>query len=92
MTVLAVRKVRSALNKKGFVEEGDRDHLFFIFVRDGRKLAKTKISHGASEIDDNLISLMSRQMHISKDKFCDFVECTLSEDGYLDLLQQQRLV
>ena len=92
MTVLAVRNVRKSLNKKGFVEEDDRDHLFFVFFHDGRMLAKTKISHSATDIDDTLISLMSHQMHIKKDEFCDFVRCTLSKDGYLELLQQNKWI
>lgn len=80
-----VLDVRRALKKKGFGEDVSRDHMYYTFYYDGKKTSiNTKISHGKNEIDDGLLGKMSRQMHLKKADFNEFVSCTLSEEDYIE--------
>ena len=82
MAVLKVTDVDKNLTKKGFARH-DTDHSYYIYCIDGRKtIVKTKISHGEREIGDALISLMSRQTHVSKEEFIKLIECTMTEEAY----------
>jgi hypothetical protein len=35
----------------------------------------------------NLISRMSRQLHLSKEQFLDLIDCTLDADGYRAIIE-----
>ena len=39
-------------------------------------------------IGDNLISRMSRQIRLTKTQFLDFVDCTISEESYREIIQE----
>ena len=81
------RKVLVALSAKGFVEAAGRDHRVFFLFQDGKKTAVyTKVSHGKSEIHDGLCSQMAKQMRIPVRRFNEFVDCTLTGEGYKQLL------
>ena len=87
MTTLKVRDVLKGLEKKGFcLEEGDHTHL--ILRLDGKKTIVRKVSHGSTEIGDNLINLMSIQIKLDK-TFLDLINCPLSMDAYVQELQNQ---
>ena len=84
---LKTRNIERSLLKKGFIKEYG-DHKYFVFTYNGEiKRIRTKISHSDSEISDYLIALMSRQLHMTKDFFAGFVECTKSESDYIKILQ-----
>lgn len=88
--VLDKAKVERNLKKKGFVEKPG-DHLYLEFIYNGRFVCYTKLSRGSSKtIDDTLISLMAKQCLISKKDFVNFVSCTISAKGYIDLLKKRR--
>lgn len=79
--------VAKALKKKGF-EAYEGDHQRFRYVRTNGKVTSinTKISHGVKEIDKRLFSAMSRQVKLSKEQFCRYVECTISRAAYEKIL------
>lgn len=76
-------EIEYALTHKGFSRENARHHVMYWFRLDGRKTSvRTRMSHGASEIGDNLISRMAREMRISRADFLRFVECEMSGTDY----------
>ena len=85
------RKVVKSLLAKGF-QESDNDHKYFTLYIDGNKTSVyTKVSHGASEIADPILTCMQKQMRLSKREFQSFVDCHLSKDGYANLIQERHL-
>jgi len=64
------RVIDSVLVKKGFQRSLDGDHVRYRFYASGSSdpVARTKISHGMSghSIGNRLLSLMARQLHLTK--------------------------
>ena len=89
------RKVEAALKRKGF-EKGEGRHSYFIYhTRQGVKTSVwTMTSHGSSgaDISDPLIALMARQCRISKKKFEQLVDCSLSQEEYEELLVEKNVI
>ncbi|MDR1307466.1 MAG: hypothetical protein LBK74_07825 [Treponema sp.] len=82
---LKTKDIRLNLCKKGFAES-NTDHKVFWFYKDGmRTPIRTKFSHSANEVDDNLIHLMANQIHVSKSEFVKFVMCQISEQEYIEI-------
>jgi hypothetical protein len=82
---LKTKDIKSNLCKKGFIED-NKDHKHFCFFRNGKPtVIRTKFSHSAKEIDDNLIHLMANQIHLSKGEFVKFVICEISEPEYIEI-------
>ncbi len=89
MTTMKVRDIVHGLTRKGFCRsEGDHSHLIFYF-NDKKTSIRTKVSHGSTEIGDNLINVMSIQVKLEKNKFMDLVYCPLTLQDYLDELEKQ---
>jgi hypothetical protein len=85
--VFKAKDVSDSLCEKGFQEDSGRDHKYYFFYHDGKKSSiKTKISHGAREIDDYLCSAMSKQLNLTRAQFRDLVECPLEAEEYLRLM------
>ena len=76
------RDIDAALRKKGFQRDEDADHIKYHLV--GFPRIRTMMSHGSmsTTIGADLISRMSRQLHLTKKQFLDLIDCTLDEDGY----------
>lgn len=89
MSSLHTKDIKKNLQKKGFIVDNQRDHIWFNYITtDGKKTPiRTKISHGKSDIGDDLISKMARQTRISKKQFVELVECSLSKDEYFELVK-----
>jgi len=81
--------IETNLLKKGFIKK-DKDHSYYYYhTIDGKKTAIfTKISHGEKEINDYLISCMSKQLKVKKDFFIEFVSCTKNQIDYNTHLQK----
>ena len=47
---------------------------------------------GNSTLSDELISLMSHQLHLTKSQFLDLIDCSLDEAGYREILKGRGLV
>jgi hypothetical protein len=85
------RSIDSALRKKGFLRDSDGDHVNYYFLRQTgeRTSIKTKMSHGmlGSTIDVNILSKMAHQLHLTKKRFLDFIDCLLDEEEYRQVLR-----
>jgi predicted RNA binding protein YcfA (HicA-like mRNA interferase family) len=92
MANLNAKDVKSALLKKGF-KQSEGHHHFFEFKHGDKVIAKTKMSHNDQDIGDNLISKMFRQCQMNKKKeFIDFVDCTVSQEDYVQILRNKKLI
>lgn len=81
------REVRHAPIRKGFGEDRKRDHWYYFLYVAGRKSAiYTKISHSQTELGAGWLSVMARQLRIGTAQFELFIDCELSEAGYIRLL------
>jgi hypothetical protein len=82
------REVAAALQAKGF-RKTENDHSFFTLWVDGKKtVIHTKISHGEKELGNRLLSLMARQLGVTRSQFLLFVNCDLTQDGYVRHLRE----
>ena len=81
------RDVASGLEKKGF-RRRENDHAFFhLWIGEKKTAIYTKISHGERDIGDNLLSLMARQVRLSKKQFVELLECPLTFAEYIRMLR-----
>jgi hypothetical protein len=81
------RAVDSALLQKGF-RSHNSDHVYYYLHVDGRKtMIRTKISHNARDITENLLALMARQVKLTKRQFLELVDCPLTNEQYVRLLR-----
>lgn len=85
--------VENSLVKKGF-RSRDGDHNYFnYYSKAGKKTAVfTKTSHGAREIDDNLLGKMARQCKLTRADFDRLIDCPLDRDSYESKLTAQGAV
>ena len=85
-SVRSKRDIDAALCKKGFDKSLKGKHIFYT-LSDSDEI-KTMVSHGAmsATLNVDLISRMSRQLHLTKKQFLELVDCTLDEDGYREIL------
>ena len=81
------RKVKKALGKKGFEKKESHHTFFHLYVNRKKTAIFTKISHGAHDIGDNLLSLMARQLKISPRQFRDLIDCPLEAKEYIQVLR-----
>lgn len=77
------RDVESGLRAKGFLDR-EGDHTYFVYWSNtGKKSAVfTKTSHGAKEINDNLLGQMARQCKLNKSEFGNLIDCPLTREEY----------
>jgi predicted RNA binding protein YcfA (HicA-like mRNA interferase family) len=77
------RDVEAGLAAKGF-QQRDGDHRFFIYhTLQGRKSQVfTKTSHHDKQVDDGLLSQMSKQCRLSKKLFGELLDCPLDRESY----------
>ncbi len=76
-------EVEKSLLNKGFQAGGGDHNYFFYYSIAGKKTTvRTKTSHGAREIDDNLLAQMAKQCKLSNKDFGLLVECPLTRDAY----------
>jgi hypothetical protein len=76
------RDIDAALRRKGFSRNKSGDHFRYVFA--GMPCIRTMISHGVmgDSIGADLISRMSRQLHLSKEQFLYLIDCNIDADGY----------
>ena len=86
------REIKEGLIKKGFLPE-QRDHTYLFLHVEGRKSSvRTKVSHGSKEYGSNLLSMVARQLHLTSAQLDDLLDCPMSYDDYLDMLQKKRVL
>lgn len=75
--------VEKGLLNKGFLSGGGDHNYFFYHSKAGKKtIVCTKTSHGAREIDDNLLAQMAKQCKLTNKDFGLLMDCPLSRDDY----------
>ena len=67
-------------------------HRFFFLEIDGKIVARTETSHGATTIGDDLLATMARQIHVSPGLFKGLLAGTKKRSDYLMALEQQGLL
>ncbi|MGE4308916.1 hypothetical protein [Bacteroides sp.] len=90
--VLSKKKAYKNLKKKGFVDSPNKsvDHKYLDYLVDGKLILYTKVSHGSEEdLREPLIKQMSTQCKLTKQQFCDLVNCPLSAEKYKQILEEQ---
>ncbi|MEP7323399.1 MAG: hypothetical protein ABI761_15850 [Saprospiraceae bacterium] len=95
MASLDQRSTISNLAKKGFVlsQKKGKDHIWLEFWYNGKiSQAITKFSHNYQDLDDHLISRISKQIFLNKIEFLDLVKCPLSQDGYVVILKNKGIL
>ncbi|MEO1785184.1 hypothetical protein V4762_08960 [Thermodesulfobium sp. 4217-1] len=87
--VIKTEKLKKALLAKGFFSR-EGDHTYF-YLKHNSKIY-TKISHGAKEYGDALLSKIKNQLKFnSLDELKSFSECTLKEKDYIEILKDKEL-
>jgi hypothetical protein len=89
---MAARKtleIERALTGKGFRKEETHHEMYWLMVEGKRTAIRTRISHGKKEYGENLLGQMARQLRLRRRDFDDLLDCPLSEEGYLKILQDQ---
>lgn len=82
--------VQQNLPKKGFVEQRDREHVFYLFHHEGKKThIRTHVSHGSKYkvLGSELVSKMAKQCKLTASDFRALAECTLSHSEYIGKLE-----
>lgn len=83
--------VEASLKRKGFVEEAG-DHKFYRLVVGGQTTGIcTKTSRGKKykTLGKDLVGHMAKQLFLTTKQFQQLVECTLSHEEYVALLQSR---
>lgn len=86
---LKKRTIDRNLTKKGFAKDVSHDHILYVYVNPRTNCEtgiRTKMSHNNDDIDDDLISAMSRQIHLSKSDFLKFVQCHIDRTRYNEMM------
>lgn len=86
-----VREFKAALTKKGFqLERKTTDDLYYLWVRGQRTQIFTKASMGkGEEIRSRLFALIRRQLDLDSQQLSDFIDCPLTGESYVALLQDK---
>jgi len=83
---LSKLKVRSGLKKKGFIEDNQKNHVYFSYKTISGKVTSinTKISHGGKykDVSDSLLSIMAQQCKLSTSNFKRLINCPLKIEDY----------
>ncbi len=90
--ILSKKKAYKNLKKKGFADAPNKsvDHKYLEYFVDGKMILYTKVSHGSDEdLREPLIKQMSVQCKLSKQQFCDLVNCPLSAEEYKHILESK---
>jgi hypothetical protein len=82
MTEILTSLLINALLRKGF-EKVETHHTMLWFVVQGRRTSiHTWVSHGQRKLDDRLLRLIGRELHLSRAELLKFVECEMSYEDY----------
>ena len=83
MTEILASLLINALLRKGFEKDETHHTMLWFMVRGRRTSVHTWLSHGQRKLDDHLLRLMAKELHLSKAELLKFVECEMSYQDYL---------
>jgi len=92
MTVHPIRSIHAALLKKGFRQDSTHHLMYWFFAGDRKTSVRTKISHGAAEYGDELLSRMAKEMRLRRRELDDFVRCPMGKEDYLAILAERAAI
>jgi hypothetical protein len=82
------RTIHGALTAKGFIHDPSGDHQAFqLYVGKKKMHINTHYSHGAKQCGDRILGLMARQLRLTGPLLREFIDCTLTGEGYLEILK-----
>jgi hypothetical protein len=85
--------VRSILRKEFVPAEGGRSHRYFEYIVDDVAISRTYVSHGGKkDLDDDLLSKMGEQCHLSGRQFHAFAKCWMSAEDYRRILIDKGII
>jgi len=85
------REIRRGLTAKGFQEHENADHRYFYLYYENKKTGiYTKFSHSTSDVGDNLLGQMAKQIRLKRSEFDDLINCPMSAQRYFALLVEKR--
>ena len=82
----STRDIRAALKRKGFEEDLNHHHYFWLLVDGKRTLIRTRYSHGAQECDCWIQQRMAEQLHLKPKEFEDLINCPLGHATLVEIL------
>ncbi|MCB1185874.1 type II toxin-antitoxin system HicA family toxin [bacterium] len=86
------KDIERALLRKGF-RARDSHHRQFILYRGNSPLPVfTYLSHGKKEYGDSLLASIARQLHLDKAELLKFIDCRMSGEDYLEVLQGKGVI
>lgn len=62
------------------------------FVHEGKRILKTKRSHGRGELKGNIRHFIRQQLKVNEEQFRDLRDCPLDRGGYIEILRQKGLI
>jgi hypothetical protein len=83
------RTIRAAFLSKGFISDETHHEMFWLVIGGKKTSIRTRISHGAKEYDDQLLTLMSRQVGLSKTELYRLVDCPMDGEKLKSLLVER---
>ena len=87
------QKIDTSLCRKGFVRDEKGDHIRYRLYVDGAKTEiRTMISHNRRPIPDSLISIMAKELRLSKKDYLRLINCTLSGEEDARRLKDSGLI
>jgi len=92
--VFKKRDIKSALERKGFVKGEGKPHEFYVLMVNGRQSGiQTKFSHVSGEYSGKLLSYIRKQLGFNSiTELKDFIECPLSKDEYVRILEDKNQI
>jgi hypothetical protein len=94
MAAVGRKDAHRSMCRKGFEPDADGspDHLRLVYRVNGKPAIRTFVSHSGRDLDDNLISRMSRQTHLTRSEFLAFARCEMSEAEYRQILIREGII
>ena len=105
---IKTRNIKSTLNEKGFEEKGGikdktrnpgrkqkrgSNHDLFCLYHNGRRQpVHVAISRGLSSYNDNLLSIVAKEMKLTKKECAKFYKCTISGTDYIEILKEKKVL
>lgn len=84
--------ISRVLKRKGFVESTG-DHVVLYLAIGGKRTAiRTMVSHGRKEYTDFLWSCLKRQLHLEQNELITLLNCSMSHEEYIDLIQGKGVI
>jgi len=82
------KEISSALLAKGFRVKSTHHQLYFLYYQNKKTHILTKISHGSKTktYNNSLLSLMSKQLKLTKSELLELIDCSLDYDAYIKIL------